>query len=337
VLGYGKICSHDRRSVSKRLDELVAAYDSLTDPGRNVELFEKLVSESTPISTWDDFEEWFDPFKDVGCFRGHARGEWHLATTFERETVRGWSLNTGDRSYTSLENVMPEENEEALLREFQRAAHHYYARTPPPDQIVDWLALMQHHGAPTRMLDWTRSPYVALYFAMKSEPDKDAALWGLDLNWLKERSAELLVQTQDCPNDPDALSPHINRILFRPDNPQIIVAASAMELNQRMLIQQGELLCNLVHGAPVSAILLAMFIHPSKVQRRVVSKVVVKKDRRIEFLEKLQRMNIHEASLFPGLDGFARSLGMRLEVLVERQIQKRKQDILNRTKSRKKR
>ena len=56
-----------------------------------------------------------------------------------------------------------------MLDDFQRAAHHYESNLPPGGQVVDWFTLMQHHGAPTRMLDWTRSPYVALYFAMKEE------------------------------------------------------------------------------------------------------------------------------------------------------------------------
>jgi hypothetical protein len=55
----------------------------------------------------------------------------------------------------SVTNLMPEENEETLLRDFQRAAHGNY-HAIPFDEIVDWLALMQHYGGPTRMLDWTR-------------------------------------------------------------------------------------------------------------------------------------------------------------------------------------
>ena len=49
-----------------------------------------------------------------------------------------------------------------------------------PKQSLDWLMLMQHYGAPTRLLDWTENPMVGLYFALNSREQhkgKDAALW----------------------------------------------------------------------------------------------------------------------------------------------------------------
>jgi len=48
-----------------------------------------------------------------------------------------------------------------VVREFRRRAHQYVTDVPSDDDDLEWLALMQHHGAPTRLLDWTRSPHVA--------------------------------------------------------------------------------------------------------------------------------------------------------------------------------
>jgi hypothetical protein len=56
--------------------------------------------------------------------------------------------------------------EGAIVREFMRRAHHYLADVPENGSWFEWLALMQHHGAPTRLLDWTYSPAIAVHFAL---------------------------------------------------------------------------------------------------------------------------------------------------------------------------
>jgi hypothetical protein len=226
-----------------------------------------------------------------------------------------------------VESLDPERNEEAIFYDFQRAAHHHYPTPPDYRQIVDWLALMQHHGAPTRMLDWTESPYVALFFAMQPHEAEDAALWAIDLAWLRTRSYEILRDyDKSIPEryNPEVFRSNLNGMIFRTGNPYVIVPATPWRNNERMQIQQGKLLCALNHSPSFPTTLLRMLIVPALAsEKQVVSKVRIKRDRRIEFLEELRRMNIHEASLFPGLDGFARSLGVNLEIEVARQIESR--------------
>jgi hypothetical protein len=102
---------------------------------------------------------------------------------------RGQADSSWDLRPTLLRNLPPTctpqralEIEAAALEEFKAQAHLYYEAADLPQSFGntadgDWWALMQHHGAPTRLLDWTSSPYVAAYFAAEQLPDTPGAIY----------------------------------------------------------------------------------------------------------------------------------------------------------------
>jgi hypothetical protein len=166
---------------------------------------------------------------------------------------------------------------------------------------------------------------------MQGDSEGDAALWAIDLKWFEERSHNLLRHHhKDCPDGSNfgEFCQYINQILFSDHNPYLVIPASAMLSPKRMLAQQGYLLCRLRHDVNFSSSLLGMLIRPSIVDRQVVSRVVLRREQRISFLEELRRMNVHSASLFPGLDGFARSLAEDLEISVAHQIEALKKEMI---------
>jgi phage terminase large subunit-like protein len=184
---------------------------------------------------------------------------------------------------------------------------------------------MQHHGAPTGFLDWTKSSYVALYFAFEEEPPKGGcAVWAIDLDWLEQKARKLLSaeSVTSVWDDLEEQANYVNGLLRQTETP-VILQVNPLRLNTRMVAQQGFFLCKLYDQAAFSLILMSMMTHPKMSDgpdipdRPVVRKLVLQRELRIEILKHLRAMNIHRASLFPGLDGLGKSLRLDLEMKVK--------------------
>src|SRR3954451_14439204 len=104
--------------------------------------------------------------------RVHSTLVWRGLARSSSSNISSLARLSGD--YPSLERH--------LLRNFRKYAH----REAPGPTTWDWLALAQHHGLPTRLLDWTFSPLVALHFATATSGDEPAALWAVDCHGTHE-------------------------------------------------------------------------------------------------------------------------------------------------------
>jgi FRG domain len=113
------------------------------------------------------------------CFRGQADQAWELVPKVHRHLQR-LSPPVQVDEFSDLARI-----ERDLYREFERRAHGRAEAMKP------WqgLCLAQHHGVPTRLLDWTTSIQTAAYFAVTGEPEKDAAVWVLSAAGLPVSSA----------------------------------------------------------------------------------------------------------------------------------------------------
>jgi FRG domain len=110
------------------------------------------------------------------------RGAEYFAPWFRGQTDATWTLEPSIFRYDLLSQ------EDEIRSEFHRKAPQYLTETPPSN-YWEWYFLMQHYGAPTRLLDWSDSALVALYFALtptlrRSGENVDAIVWMLDPLWL---------------------------------------------------------------------------------------------------------------------------------------------------------
>lgn len=170
---------------------------------------------------------------------------------------------------------------------------------------------MQHHGAPTRLLDFTYSVYVAAYFAVE-EADSDCVVWALDGPWALQQAAALLKS---------AGKKHTER-LFQPfmDDDENLTQSLFMEkpyvsaawpmnpfrLNERLRVQQGVFL---IHGDIARPFIDNLNALSKRTTDKIV-RIVIPESLRQQALQNLWSMDISRAALFPGLDGFAKSLGV---------------------------
>ena len=257
-----------------------------------------------PVSSWRELRDFLEDLANAGwAFRGQADAAWPLESSLTRYLTRfggppkGWLAR-----------------EKKILRTFQRKAHLLLPRTPEPEETLEWLALMQHHGAPTRLLDFTWSPYVAAFFALE-RATADAAIWAISAgpdvpNYRGFYISQLLNTVLELEHPQAVTRKRPQR--FEEDLPPrksdkdipAVVMGDPVLMNQRMTTQAGTFIIPMTHiETPIDSTI------PSSIFKlRLVTRSLRK-----ETMDRLYNMNISNATLFPGIDGLARSLAFELE------------------------
>jgi hypothetical protein len=186
------------------------------------------------------------------------------------------------------------------MRNFRKYAHH---AAPGPTEW-DWMALGQHHGLPTRLLDWTFSPLVALHFATASWPDDDALLLAVDcdaahqllppsLRAVIEREGALLFTTEMLARE----APDLQRLDQLPGDRPFVVFFEPPSLDER-IVNQSAVLSAL--SDPTCHMEEWLDAHPDLWWAwRIPAEV------KTDIRERLDQANVTERVLLPGLDGLA--------------------------------
>lgn len=190
--------------------------------------------------------------------------------------------------------------ERHLLRSFRKYAH----REQPGPSTWDWLSLAQHHGLPTRLLDWTYSPLVALHFATLSAPNEEAVLWEVDCEKVHDRLPDRLLRalreerarvfTTDLL---DALAPDLAALDRLGDEEPFLLFFEPPSLNERIVNQAAVLS---IASSPELQVEDWLAEHDD-VWRAWRIPAAAKP----EIRARLDQANVTERVLMPGLDGLA--------------------------------
>ena len=213
------------------------------------------------INSIGQLEEWVRERHLGSLYRGVSKYDYQLVPTIARKFL---SIPETQRNLVEMQQM-----ERDMFLIFKLHGRPFLDHEPKDEW--EWLYLAQHHGLPTRLLDWSRNPAVALYFACISNGQQDGAIYAL--------KPQAPIKTSD---HPDPLESSEEGLLLLP------------HLSARIAGQAG-----------------AMTIHPDPYREflpsgDVLEKVRVSAGGKYRLLKTLQKFGIVHSTLFPGMDGLAR-------------------------------
>lgn len=250
------------------------------------------------IDRWADFVALSEQHEGW-AFRGIADARWQLLSSLSRLLGR----------YCSGEPELWPMREERVLRVFRRKAHIYVQDASTLADTVRCLGLMQHHGAPTRLLDFTKSPFVAAFFALECS-DADAAVYALNTPVLWKATPGFDPQLGRDQVDP-RVPGRFERYFLHNTLPLIWFGEPA-EMDRRLVAQSGLFVMPGLLDRPLESILGA---YRSEHEQALLVKYTLNRSIRSQAMASLYRMNITHSTLFPDLEGLSRSMGYELEAI----------------------
>lgn len=210
--------------------------------------------------------------------RGQSKVDWELIPNVGRKQV-----------FAGRERMFDKKIEHKILHRFRRHAYAQYNRV-----ISEWEALFlgRHHGLPVRLLDWTPNPLVALFFACRSNPTNDGAVWAFIIRSPSIEGSSIDVFTETKPLEIKGV-----KIIYPFD------ASPRMSVQSSIFTIQDDPQKKLESYNPEDYI-----DSPGDFDIKRLIKWKVPAAKKTNLLDFLDRNSINNRSLFPDLDGIAKGI-----------------------------
>ena len=186
-----------------------------------------------------------------------------------------------------------------------------------------WIVLAQHHGVPTRLLDWTSNPLVGLYFACKSKSESDAVVWMLH-TWNYTTVTLNSGPTEGNHNLADLVNLTVKSHGKHQDVPKYPFIYTPNYFDHRMSAQGSYFLVWGKDQRPLEEqiepqhylrSLEEVKVNGNKAdqydEKRFIYRVLIKHRDKMHILRQLDLLGINERTLFPGLDGIGKYVEMK--------------------------
>jgi hypothetical protein len=233
-------------------------------------------------------------YRSPFAFRGMS-ADWPLSTSLQR-------LN---HPVQTLRNI-----ERAMFRNFKKYA---YSDLDPSTSDWKWLAVAQHHGLPTRLLDWTFSPFVAMHFATNEldKMDKDGVIWMVNFDLIRRllpssfqralsKHYALTFSVEMLEEDEDLKQPFVFELTEGTQDP-FVMFFEPPSLDPRIVNQWG--LFSFMNRIDLRLDEWLSTIGSDG--KQIVRKIIIDAEAKWEIRDRLDGMNMSERVIMPGLDGLS--------------------------------
>ena len=248
-----------------------------------------------------------------------------VATTLSESWFRGHPEKHGNltpqifRSEYIQKIAVRSDTEYSVIEEFKRVAPALTQNISNQDDHCSWLFLMQHHGAPTRLLDWTENALVALYFSVRNfEDGKDGELWAMDpyflnkegygFNGIATQSNEILQYLAKEPylaidpiSDNQERQEKLAKEFGLSEIPQYPLALSPTMNFSRMVAQLSTFT---IHPIPRKGNTMPDLL----TDKKYLVRYVIPQDCKLNLVNDLKSLGISRRTLFPDLDGLSQTI-----------------------------